>query len=59
MQAKRKVPAPDAEPRMVPSLRWLPSVSTARNRIMKSLHVMSSPRADLSTSSCPRTCAGY
>ena len=41
---------------MVPSLRWLPSVSTARSRIMKSPHAISSSLADISTSSWPRTC---
>ena len=41
---------------MVPSLRWLPSVSTARSRIMKSPHAISSSLADMSTSSWLRTC---
>ena len=41
---------------MVPSLRWFPSVRTARSRIMKSLHAISSPLAACSTSSWSRTC---
>ena len=49
-RARQSIP-PEAAPRMVPSLRWLPSVSTARSRIMKSLHAISSPLADCSTSS--------
>lgn len=42
---------------MVPSLRWLPRVSTACSSAMKSPHDVSCLHAPHSTSSWPRTCA--